>query len=671
MGRSRTLRLTDWTAANNALIEYFEGNKSKLAMHGGLSRTTINKFFNQAPVSEPSFRKICLALKLTWQQVTSVELTSASLNDLPSVEVQDDRDLSDQVKERYRQKILEQHSRIQLLSGQDMGVEELYADMWLLVRPESRHFNTPESLLNSFDIEKDRLGLSKRIERISGLEIANSKPKLVILGKPGSGKTTFLKHLAVDWCKGTFQPEKIAVLIELRRVQEQTWNLIDAIGQELRLKEEEIVNLLKQGKLLVLMDGLDEVLTDELRHNVKTQVKLVSEKYFMGNRFILTCRTHMMRTIPSGFTSVEMADFSLEQVKQFVQNWFTANRKSETEVTEQWEKIYRAMTNHPDWREMTATPLLLSLICVVVQDSNNIPENRTDFYKKEIQLLLSRWNDNKDIDGWEFGSKAYRKLSIEDKAKLLIEIAGYQFENPNNFILFEQHDLANLVSEQLELANIQEGIAVLKSIEAQHGLLIERADELWSFSHFTIQEYFTVQWLTQLPPHELFQKMTNEQSKKVVKQLVKSQQPADRLLHLIKKSIDQFMRDKTRIAYFLNWLIHESDSVQIQEALDSYQSTDLEVQGKSYENEWIKQLQKIGEIYEETTTYFSLEEWEYEKIQCYYETCIFVTELINIEGAASAECRTEIEEGILLPWVALQRRYPYLYGALKQEDPTR
>lgn len=33
--------------------------------------------------------------------------------------------------------------------------------------------------------------------------------------------------------------------------------------------------------------------------------------------------------------------------------------------------------------------------------------------------------------------------------------------------------------------------AVLRSIEAQHGLLVERARGIYSFSHLTFQEYFT------------------------------------------------------------------------------------------------------------------------------------------------------------------------------------
>lgn len=120
------------------------------------------------------------------------------------------------------------------------------------------------------------------------------------------------------------------------------------------------------------------------------------------------------------------------------------------------------------------------------------------------------------------------------------------------------HQIANF----LQISNQNEAIGVLKAIEAQHGLLIERADELWSFSHLTFQEYFTVQWLTQLPPKQLAEKIVNQQWQRVVEQIVKSQQPADYLLRLIKQAIDQFVTQDPIIQNFLEWLLKKSGSLQ-------------------------------------------------------------------------------------------------------------
>jgi len=92
--------------------------------------------------------------------------------------------------------------------------------------------------------------------------------------------------------------------------------------------------------------------------------------------------------------------------------------------------------------------------------------------------------------------------------------------------------------------------------------LIERADGLWSFSHLTFQEYFTIQWLTQLSPEELTKTISNPQRQDIVKQLIKSQQPADRLLRLIKQAIDRLIAHEAIANQFLTWVLQKAQSIQ-------------------------------------------------------------------------------------------------------------
>lgn len=647
----------------------------------------------RGPVKESHLKDELKRREAIWQRQQST-----GAGDRSSTQSQPEGDLLQQVRDRCRQKILNQHSRMQLLSGEKIGVDQLYVDVWLLHRSPRTYHVSPSKMLESFDLRTDRLGLGNRINRISGFEVANANAKLVIVGKPGAGKTTFLKHLAVDWCKGNFQPNSIAVLIEFRRIRDEKWHLIDAIDKELglenweqvaeilqKIKEKETLQegtnkkikqnqvsrknietlqqnfeksqqtaeelrqqekksqqnieeskteleelkdelkllqkkiqileteiktsrhqiealpnklnalqqemevlqqemevlpqemevlqqeikvlrqpvkaLLNQGRLLVLMDGLDEVITNELRRTVQDQLRQITEDY-PTNQFILTCRTQVMEEILNGFNSVEVADFSMEQVKQFFKNWFVAIGKSNTDAERQWEIFDNAVANSPGLKEFTAIPVLLSLMCLVLHDEGEMPSDMTLLYRRGIKLLLSRWNDQKQIDGWEVGSETYRKLSLEQKEALLTEIAARKFENSKNFVLFEQQEIADHITEFLQLVNFKQGVEVLKAIEAQHGLLIERADELWSFSHLTFQEHFTVQWLTQLPSKTLAEKIANEQWQEVIKQIVKSQQPADNLLRLIKQAIDDSISNESNLQHLLKWLLQKPASYQ-------------------------------------------------------------------------------------------------------------
>jgi DNA-binding CsgD family transcriptional regulator len=484
-------------------------------------------------------------------------------------------ELLKKVRERCCRKLFDQYNKMRLLSGDEIRVDQLYVDVWVLNRSPRTFQISLSRLLETFDLRHDRLGLGDRIKRNPGFDVANANSKLVILGKPGSGKTTFLRHLAIDWCKGSYQPDLVAALIELRRIRGTDWKLTDAICKELELEEEQLGMFLEQGKLFILMDGLDEVPTNELRRKVQDQLQKLAKDY-PKNRFILTCRTQIIVSIPDGFTSVEVADFNEEQVRQFVRNWFKASGQSTVEAEQRWERINKAIDQRKALKELTVTPVLLSLMCLVLQDEGDMPLDMAWLYKKGIKLLLNKWNDRKEIDGWEVGSDAYRQLSVEQKEALLTEIAAHKFEDPNNFVLFQQEEIVTQITKLLKLSNSVDGIAVLKAIEAQHGLLIERADELWSFSHLTFQEHFTVQWLTQISTEQLAEKITNQQWQKVVKQLVTSQQPADQLVRLIRKAIcTAYCPEKTspKLRSILAQIQQKSCSVKVRYKLASVKVT--------------------------------------------------------------------------------------------------
>lgn len=406
----------------------------------------------------------------------------------------------EEIRSRCRQSMISQYNSIRLLNQAEITVDQLYVDVWLLRRP-TRTLQLGAKMLKSFDLRSDRLGLGNRDIRDDGMKVARQYKRLLILGKPGSGKTTFLKHLAVDCSKEQFQPDLIPVLIELRRIRSAEWKLFDVIAQQLDLSSQQTEKLLEQGQLLILMDGLDEVPSSAFRDDVQRQVcDLVQKPQHAGNRFILTCRTQII--------TGEMP---------------------------------------------------LSLMCWVFEDTGELPTQAASLYGQGINLLLERWNERKKIPAWEMGDEVYRALTLEQKKQLLTEIAAWKFEHPENFVLFEQKVLTQQIVQLLKLNNLRDGESVLRAIEAQHGLLVERANQLWSFSHLTFQEHFTVQWLTQLLPKQLASKIANHQWQERVKQLVKSQ-PSDKLLKLIKQAIDQSVSQDEKCQEFLMWVCQKAES---------------------------------------------------------------------------------------------------------------
>lgn len=158
------------------------------------------------------------------------------------------------------------------------------------------------------------------------------------------------------------------------------------------------------------------------------------------------------------------------------------------------DRFLQQLKSHPPIRDLATSPLLLTLLCLVFEDSGDFPANRSELYQNGVDVLLKKWDIKRNIER----DQVYKKLSLKRKEDLLSHIAYRTFETGNYF--FKQKDVERQIREFIEnlpgaSTDEQEleldSEAVLKSIEAQHGLFVERARGIYSFSHLTFHEYFT------------------------------------------------------------------------------------------------------------------------------------------------------------------------------------
>ena len=139
--------------------------------------------------------------------------------------------------------------------------------------------------------------------------------------------------------------------------------------------------------------------------------------------------------------------------------------------------------------------LITAGTAVIFEQSADFPlSNRSELYKEGLELLLKKWDVSKNIER----SQIYKKLSVQQKENLLSQIALTTFSRGIYF--FKQKELEQYIADysrnipgvSTDISALQcDSEAVLKSIEAQHGLLVERARGIYSFSHLTFHEYST------------------------------------------------------------------------------------------------------------------------------------------------------------------------------------
>jgi hypothetical protein len=152
---------------------------------------------------------------------------------------------------------------------------------------------------------------------------------------------------------------------------------------------------------------------------------------------------------------------------------------------------------------------------------------------------------------------------VERKLELLSYLAVKKFEQPQ-YVLFEQAEIEGYIAEFLGIGQ-RDSRVVLKAIEAQHGLLIERSQKIWSFSHLTFQEYLVAKpFVESADWQKLARYVAEEQWRSVfLLGIEMAEAEAANLLHEMKRSIDSLVAGDEGIQEFLTWITGEALSVEV------------------------------------------------------------------------------------------------------------
>jgi len=501
----------------------------------------------------------------------TAEYRKCKASDSPTSNLSEDElnDLVQEVRQNCREMIQYQCGKMRSLTmSQPIDVSDLYTNVNILEKITSHRRREIDELLQDCNPENfDRFGLGRVTDkRILGLEAVEKYSKLMVLGKPGSGKTTFLKHLAIQCDRGNFQAHRVPIFITLKQFAETEGkpSLLEYITQmfsDCDVSADQIAVLFKHGRTLVLLDGLDEV-KDEDNNRVIKQVRDFSDK-FRTNHFVMTCRIAAKDYTFDKFTEVEVADFDDKQIATFARKWFQAKEPAKA------EEFIQQLGENNRIRELATNPLLLTLLCLVFEESAKFPVNRSELYEEGVDILLRRWDKTRKIER----EQVYKNLSLQRKKDLLSQIALTTFQQGDYFFKQKQIEqyiydyIRNLPDAQNDPEALQlDSEMVLKSIEAQHGLLVERAQKIYSFSHLTFQEYFTARAIVNNSDPQALENIagcvTQKKWREVFLLTVEMLPIADDLLQFMKQQVDSFIASDEKLQHFLVWVNEKTLLVQ-------------------------------------------------------------------------------------------------------------
>ncbi|MBD1873469.1 NACHT domain-containing NTPase [Nodosilinea sp. FACHB-131] len=539
--------------------------QARLAEQVGCSRQPITNFFKAEAISQTIFMQICDRLGLDWQAIAGLANPIAiAPNPVPHPTV---TQLSlDTLVQTLRQQVYpsirERCGTMRVLDmSHPVAVNDIYASVNILEQISGRRYRRVEELLHSCDGDFERLGLGAIAEeRMPALDAVKTYRKLIILGKPGAGKTTFLKYLAIQCNEGKFEPDCVPIFITLKDFAEaeDEPSLLSYIADYYYSIETANLNLADSfqqlfaaGKALLLLDGLDEVRGEDHQHVIK-EIRTFSE-HFWQNQFIITCRIAAWDYVFEKFNEVEVADFDQAQIEAFASKWFDQKVVKPAQFLKQ-------LNQHPRIKQLATSPLLLTLICLAFEESGGFPGSRSELYKEGIDALLKKWDAKRGIQR----DQVYKNLSHLRKEDLLSYLALITFKGKDLFFkknIAERH-IADYICNLSGADDAPEALqidseVILRSIEAQHGLLIERAKGIYSFSHLTFHEFFVAREIAinslalEQALQELASHGTDKRWREVILLTTEMLRDASLLLLPLKQTIDQLLADSPRLQQFL------------------------------------------------------------------------------------------------------------------------
>lgn len=369
-------------------------------------------------------------------------------------------------------------------------------------------------------------------------EAIAAAPQLVLLGEPGSGKSTALRYLAYSlanagldqqadlsatlpgWTAGRLLPIFAPLLPLAKRFAtdasrqgnaEDLWEyLVDHLqpkganaGLATAVHEE-----LEDGRVILLLDGLDEVAGAESRRKVVRAVRSFAERY-PACRIVVACRVRAYEgerntswQLP-GWPTATLADWTLGQMHAFVRAWYHTVAELRARPTE-WRDdriagLSRALRTREDLRRFGRQPLMMTVMALVHLNDGRLPEERASLYGRCIDILLGQWEiAGKEVS--EYGTlMEYIGLPDADAQSLrpLLGKAAYEAHSAagkDEVGRLSRAVLRTMVDDELKRRghpNPSHGAdRFLEYTDLRSGLIqASDAGDAYAFPHQTFQEY--------------------------------------------------------------------------------------------------------------------------------------------------------------------------------------
>ncbi len=377
-------------------------------------------------------------------------------------------------------------------------------------------------------------------------DFVRDQPLLVVLGDPGSGKSTLVRYLLLTLTRGAarsvfgLDPQTLPVFFPVaafaaaraRPGQADLAPLAYLAAFFAGLSQPDygplFARALATGRALVLLDGLDEVRT-ERQAVVHALEAFVRQWAPAGNRFVATSRIVGYADAPLDatlFAAVAIQPLGDAQIRHFVERWSrayaalgepaapapgdlladlvreAAAAEAERRVARHADSLAAAVFAEPHVAELARNPLLLTILALIHNQGARLPDRRVDLYRLCVAALAETWNRARSLSGRpvdvHLGDEPLdERFVVNLLGPVALAIHGEQAGG-----LVDQDELETRISATLQQADgiprrrarrlAQDFIELMRR---DTGLLQERGYRRFAFLHLTFEEYLAARGL--------------------------------------------------------------------------------------------------------------------------------------------------------------------------------
>lgn len=344
---------------------------------------------------------------------------------------------------------------------------------------------------------------------------------LVILGDPGSGKSTSMKRLALGLAQQDNAPLPILLPLNAysKALEQGNISFEDFLAEYFHAKRTQLEckklttlfkEALEQQRAVILIDGLDEVgdnrgmVVEQVENFVRAWIPDPQNDTKSGNRMVITSRFVGYRDYPlkdPRWSTVALSDWNSEEILRFFRLFTLASElaisageneeQAKIDAEDEWRSLEHVINNNVGIRRLSGNPLLASLLALIKRQDVTLPNRRVELYDLYMGTLLRSWNRSRNLDSLPIGPE----IDFSPTQLLLAKLALHLRENnPQGGLIrevvmrkflvdhFREDDYTRSESEE-------KAKGFLESVHKYSSLLIEKGREQYGFIHLTFEEY--------------------------------------------------------------------------------------------------------------------------------------------------------------------------------------